>query len=260
MQYTLLEIVQTVLSSMDSDEVNSINDTVESQQVVEVVKTVYNDIVSRSGLAAHKIPFNLAASTDVTKPVLMTKPSNINTIDWIKYDCRMYGETSPNWVYVNFVPFDQFMSETQMLSTTESDVDTMTVISDGFTFTFHFKNNTAPSQYTTYNDNTLIFNAYDSSVENTLQSSKSLGWGSKNLQFIQLDTFVPDLPEDLFSLLINEAKSLAWAELKQTSHAKAEATARKNWTHLSKRKSHIPTSTFYSGSHGRDMFPNFGRK
>jgi hypothetical protein len=260
MQYTLLEIVQTVLSSMDSDEVNSINDTVESQQVVEVVKTVYNDIVSRSNLAAHKIPFNLAASADSSKPVLMTKPTNISTVDWVKYDCRLLGETDPNWNYINFKPFDTFMSQTQMLSPSESDVDSMSVTSDGFTFTFHFKNNTAPSSYTTYNDSTLIFNAYDSAVDSTLQSSKSLGWGNKNLSFTPLDTFVPDLPDDLFSLLINEAKSLAWTELKQTAHAKAESTARRNWTHLSKRKSHIPSGLFNSGSHGRDMFPNFGRK
>lgn len=245
---------------MDSDEINSINDTVESQQVMEVVKTVYNDIISRSNLAAHKIPFNLAASTDSTKPVLMTKPTNINTIDWIKYDCRLSGETDPSWNYITFEPFDTFMSMTQSLSPSESDVDSMTIVSDGFSFTFHYKNNTCPSMYTTYNDSTLIFNAFDSAVETTLQSSKSIGWGSKNLTFSPTDSFVPDLPEDLFSLLINEAKSLAWAELKQTTHSKAESTARRNWTHLSKRKSHIPVGNFYSGSHGRDMFPNFGRK
>jgi len=260
MQYTNLQIVQTILSSMDSDEINSVSDTVESQQVLEIVKTTYNDIVSRSNLAAHKIPFNLGASNDSTKPVLMTKPSNISTIDWIKYDCRLSTEVDPNWEYIPFEPFDTFMSMTQSLNPTESDVDTMTITSDGFTFTFHFKNNTSPSMYTVYGDGNLIFNAYDSTVDTTLQSTKSLGWGTKNLTFVSSDTFVPDLPDDLFSLLINEAKSLAWAELKQTAHAKAESTARRNWTHLSKRKAHVPSGSFYSGSHARDAFLNFGRK
>lgn len=245
---------------MDSDEVNSINDTVESQQVMEVVKTVYNDIVSRSDLASNKTPFNLAASADSSKPVLMTRPTNINTIDWVKYDCRMVTETNPNWVYIPFEPFDSFMSQTQMLVPSESDVDTMSITSDGFIFTFHFKNNTCPTMYTTYNDSTLIFNAYDSAVDTTLQSTKTMCWGSKNLTFVPSDTFVPELADDLFSLLINESKSLAWAELKQVPHAKAEASARKNWSHLSKKRAHIPSGKFYSNAHARDAFPNFGRK
>lgn len=261
MQYTLLEIVQTIESSMDSDEVNSIDDTVESQQVVEIVKTVYNDIVSRSGLALHKIPFNLGASTDSTKPVMMFKPSNISTIDWVKYDCHLSTETDPAWQYIPFMNFETFMSETQMLSPSESDVDTMSVTADGSIYTFHFKNNTAPSMYTVVGDETLIFNAYDSSVDTTLQATKSLAQGTKNLTFNPVDSFVPDLPDDMFSLLINEAKSLAWAELKQVPHAKAEVTAKKNWVHLAKNRVHVPsTSRFDGGTHPRQLGPNFGRK
>jgi len=74
MKYTLLELVQNILSSMDSDEVNSIVDTVEAQQVVAIVKTVYNDILTRGELNVQKTLFNLDASTISTKPVLMTKP------------------------------------------------------------------------------------------------------------------------------------------------------------------------------------------
>ncbi len=41
MKYTLLEIVQEILSDMDSDEVNSIDDTTESEQVATIVKSTY---------------------------------------------------------------------------------------------------------------------------------------------------------------------------------------------------------------------------
>jgi hypothetical protein len=36
---TLLEIVQDILSDMDSDEVNSINDSVESLQLAQMIKS-----------------------------------------------------------------------------------------------------------------------------------------------------------------------------------------------------------------------------
>ena len=38
---TVLEMVQDILNDMDSDEVNSINDTIEAQQVANTVRTVY---------------------------------------------------------------------------------------------------------------------------------------------------------------------------------------------------------------------------
>jgi hypothetical protein len=47
MKMTLLEIVQSTLSSMDSDAVNNINDTIESTQVAEVAKEVYYELDDR---------------------------------------------------------------------------------------------------------------------------------------------------------------------------------------------------------------------
>jgi hypothetical protein len=38
---TLLEIVQDVLNDMDSDEVNSISDTVEATQIANICRSVY---------------------------------------------------------------------------------------------------------------------------------------------------------------------------------------------------------------------------
>jgi hypothetical protein len=43
---TLLEMTQDILSDMDSDEVNSINDSVESLQVAQIIKTTYFNIVN----------------------------------------------------------------------------------------------------------------------------------------------------------------------------------------------------------------------
>ena len=53
MKYTLLEIVQEILSDMDSDEVNSIDDTVESQQVASIVRSAYMAIMSNRNWHTH---------------------------------------------------------------------------------------------------------------------------------------------------------------------------------------------------------------
>jgi len=259
MRYSLLDLTQNILSSMDSDEINSITDTTESLQVVQIIKTVYNDIISRGGMASGKTLFNLTASGDSAKPVLMTKPSNITNIEWLRYNGVAFGETDPNWTDLQFYPPDMFITMVQQMSPSDSDVDTMTHTVNGYTFTFNFRTDGSPTQYTSFDDNTLIFNSYDSAVDSTLQSSKMMGYGTRDYVFIEVDSFVPELAPDQFSLLLNEAKSLAWAELKQTPHLKAESTARKNWTHLAKSRRSIITGNFNSGVHARTDGPNFGR-
>jgi hypothetical protein len=253
MRYTLLELTQDILSSVDGEEVNSISDTTESNQVVKIIKTVYDDIQSRAQLPIQYTLFNLTASTDPTKPVLMTKPLTINCIDWVKYNRVIDGETDPLWVTMKFLPLEDFLYMTQNLRPSDSAVGTMTHTANTFTYTFHFRNDVSPQYFTSFDDNTLIFDSYDSAVDTTLQSSKTLCYGELTNVFIENDTWVPNLQPQQFSLLLNEAKSLAWAELKQASHQKAEVTARKNWVHLQSSKRTTPTHPDHSG-------PNYGRK
>jgi len=216
MRYTLLEITQDILSSMDSDEINSITDTVESDQVVTVIKTVYDDILSRSGLASEKILFNLTASGDNTKPVLMTKPSNVINVNWVQYNCIQTGDTDPNWIDMTYVPIHDFMIMTNNMTPSTTDVDSFSHTVNGFTFSFNYRNDRRPTYYTTFDDNTVVFDSFDSAVDTTLQTSKTLCSGTRDFTFTKDDGWVPELPPDKFALLLAEAKSLAWAELKQT--------------------------------------------
>ena len=47
MKLTLLEMVQDILSSMDSDEVNSITDSTEALQVARIIRDSYIEITDR---------------------------------------------------------------------------------------------------------------------------------------------------------------------------------------------------------------------
>jgi hypothetical protein len=260
MKYTLLELTQAVLSSMDSDEVNSINDTVESQQVVEVIKTVYDDIISRGDLQSNKTLFNLVPSGDITKPVLMTKPEGLDRVEWIKYNRMLVTEVDPLWNEMTFLSPGDFIEYTHNFNPSQSDVGSFDYIADGNVITFAYKNDSSPQYYTTIDDNTIIFDSYDSEVSSTLEASKTLAFGPRATSFVASDDFEPALQPNQFALLLNEAKSLAWAELKQTAHAKAEQSAKRNWRHLQKSRRGIPTGSLYSGGHPFDSFRNFARR
>ena len=45
---TVLDMTQKILSSMDSDDVNSISDTEESLQVVDIIEDTYHDMEVQS--------------------------------------------------------------------------------------------------------------------------------------------------------------------------------------------------------------------
>lgn len=260
MKYTLLELTKAVLSSMDSDEINSINDTVESQQVVEIIKTVYDDIISRGDLQSNKTLFNLVASGDTTKPTLMTKPENLDRVEWIKYNRMLTDDVDPIWEEMVFMPPGDFIEYIHNFNPSQDDVGTFDYVAEGNVITFAYKNSSSPQYYTTIDDEILIFDSYDSSVSTTLEASKTLAFGPRRTAFEASDDFEPVLQPNQFALLLNEAKSLAWAELKQTGHAKAEQTARRNWRHLQKTRIGIPTGLPGSGGHPFDRFRNFARR
>jgi len=252
MQYTLLQLTQAILSSMDGDEVNGIDDTVESSQVVEVIKTVYDDISSRGELPIQKSLFNLTASGDNTKPVLMTKPQTVSSIEWLRYDRQIDGSADPDWAEIQYMSPTEFFRRTYSLNPSETTVDSFTQTIDGSTITFFYKNDQGPNFYTTYDDGTIVFDAYDSEVDTTLQSSKSLAYGLKAQSFTRSDTWVPNLHDHQFAWLLSEAKSLAWAELRQATHVKAEMTARKHEV--------LNQKTKHSINYGKyDKGPNYGR-
>lgn len=252
--YTTLDYTQTILSSLDSDEVNSISDTVESLQVANIIKTVYNDIQARTDLPEHKTLFELTASGDTSAPNIMYRPSDIISIDWVQYDKILSTETDPNYQEITFMPIGQFLVMTNTQNTDEAWIDEVSLTISSDTVTFKYRNDTGPKYYTTFDDSTIVFDAYDSAVDTTLQKAKTRCYGKKDQAFQMTDTFVPFVDRDLSTLLLNEAKVLAFAELKQTQHAVAGQWARRGWVKSQKSKRAIDIQTDF------DRLPSFGRK
>src|SRR5882672_472594 len=116
MKYSLLELTQNILSRLDSDEVNSISDTTESQQVAKIVRNTYFNIMSRANLPENKTLFQLTASGDNALPVYMIRPDTVSRIEWIKYNKMTVTDTSDVYEYVTIVPLQQFLEMTDMLN------------------------------------------------------------------------------------------------------------------------------------------------
>lgn len=251
---TLLELVQSILASVDGDEVNSITDTQEARQVASTLEDTYYDIVSRLDLPEHYSMFELEASGDNAKPTIMYLPSTCLKLLWVKYNNILSTETSPSYVEVKSLPFKEFTDRMYMLTTDDTNVETFSHTIGTDTIDFMYTNDAFPTYYTTPDDYMLIFDSYDSDEDTTLQKNKTVAYGQLSPTFTLEDSFTPDLDEGLFSLLLNEAKVVVHAEQRQQDHAVARQKARKHWI-----RSQIDKQAIKTGS-ALDYIPDYGRR
>lgn len=243
MRYTLLEMTQLILSAMDSDEINSISDTTESYQIANMARSVFYDMCVDMNFPCYETLFQLEASGNTAKPVLMTVPVTlVREVKWVKYDNvdSVLNETNSNYCDVTPLNFHDFLERQRGLRNGTSNVGQMAVVTGGETFNFMYMTNQFPMYYTTIKDNTFIFDAYRSDLDTTLQKSKTMCMGMQYEVFLLEDSYVPNLEPDQFSYFINKLKVRAFNELKQQENKEAIQETRRQKIVQQKRKRQVP--------------------
>jgi len=279
MRRTLLDMTQDILSSMSSDEVNSIGDTSESLQVANTIKQKYFDIISRVPLTDLEGLLQLQPSLDPSTPVLMYVPEDVEYIEWLKYfdnnttgtntsngfqhslnvDVTPSGNSTgmipPGYLDVEILTNLDFINLTSDYNPEESNVESFEFNQGvpGENYTFYYKNDRSPQFCTVLNNKYIVFDSYDSQVDDTLQATKTMAWGRKSPSFRMEDSFIPELNDEQFPLLFNEAKQTAFFELKQQAHQLADRETRRGWSTVQKTKSVANKPTYF------DALPNYGR-
>ncbi len=219
---TLLEITQDILSDMDSDEVNSISDTQESLQVAQIVRSTYYNIVDGKDFPFLYEMFQLSTSGTTTRPTHMTLPDTVADLKWIKYDNKELGGTKDLYQKIQYKHPEDFLDITDARDVSDTKV---TAIADTSSVTINIFNERGPQYFTSFDDEVLVFDAYDSAKETNLQNTSTQAYGKQSVTWSVTDTFTPDLPVQMFSYLLNEAKSACFVTLKQMPNAKVEQQA-----------------------------------
>ncbi len=347
---TLLDMTQNVLSSLSSDEVNSIGDNVESQQIALILKNKYYDIVNRTELPEHSQLIQLEPSLSAITPVEMLVPDDVTGIKWIKYfntnifnnvntttathgvnvdikptilwsttssttntiglgsltfivssaalsikvgqqatatsgsnsvtgNVTSYSSTTlvinitskqgsgtfnswiinaistnnqavPGYQYVTILPIDQFIDRVNTFNPSEINVRSFQFTNNinGFpgNYTFYYKTDRQPSYCCILSNFNVIFDAFDNTQDSTLQANKTMCWARVFPKWQMVDSFIPNLDDEQFTLLLNEAKALAYFELKQSIHPKAEQEIKRGWSTVQKNKAVVNRPTYFN--------------
>lgn len=228
-QTTVLEITQRVLSAIDSDNVSTIDETVESEQVFLLVKTVYDNLLDDFPWYHLRERGNLEVTSTAH---IMKIPDNVTHVMElvIRYDGEKVYYKTPNEM-------------TDLLNgrdTTLSTVDSNGAVND-----------TDPNYWTTYDDENIIFDSYDG----TLVTSYTDCWFAVTPDKLTTGNDIPDLPEGLSSVLLWGVLEEAFRTLKgdETAASRYENKYRKG---LAKAKRWARNINKKESTFGQD----YGRK
>jgi len=230
---SLLEIVQDILNDIDGDEVNGVDDTTESAQVAQIVKSTYYSMMTNKDWPHTRRLLTIAPSGDAALPTHMKIKDEIKKLCFVNYDSAKI-EDGLKRVYreLKYVEPDDFLRMSNGRDNTQAVVET--IIEPSSLIKLNIRNDQAPTYFTSFDDTTLVFDSYDASVDDTLQSSKVQAYGYIVPQFLMLDDFVPDLPVHAFTKLLEESKSRAAVKIRQVADQKAEQESRRQGAWLSR--------------------------
>lgn len=245
---TLLEMTQDILSDMDSDNVNSISDTIESLQVAQIIETTYYELLNNRYWPHSADLIRLEASGTASRPTHMKIPDVVTVIHWIKYDKRESVADKKKLLPVEYIEPVKFV---EYIYTRDSEDATVQSVTDPSNIVLLIKNDRAPTYWTSFDDEWVVMDSFNSDIDSTLQSSKTVAHGEKEPTWTTDDSFVPDLPVHAFPMLLAEAKSVCFSTLKQAANPKAEQQSSRQRRYLALNKSKVTEGFSY---------PNYGRK
>ena len=245
---TLLEIVQDTLSDMVSDEVNSIDDTVESQAVAAIVRSVCESMWANRNWPHMKNLIQLDSLVDTARPVYLKLPERLKELISISYDKRKITETSTKYRELTYKSPEDFL---KLVSQRDEDKPEVISVQDFSGITLLIYNNKAPDFWTSFDDVHIVTDSYDASVDSTLKKSKTACTAFITPQFVRSNEAVPELPEEAFPALISEVKSTAFYDLKQMANEKEEKRSILHQRWLSRKAWR---------TNGGVKYPDFGRK
>ena len=226
---TILDMTNNILSAMDSDEVNNISDTMESEQVAEVLKETYFAMIDELNLPNTEELFHLESAVAAT-PTKMKIPDDVHDVYWVKYNTDTTGSEA-TYTEMKYLSPKDFIDHVLRRNETASNITKITDSVDLLIIT-----DAMPTYWTSFDNEYIILDAYLLTTEANLQTQKSTCHGIKEPTWSTTNSFIPDIPTNLFSLLLSEAKSTAFFNIKQVANSKEEQKARRQRIALRKNK------------------------
>jgi hypothetical protein len=230
MKMSLLEMVQDILNDLDSDEVNDLDDTIESQQVAQIIKTCYFEMIANRNWPHTRKLVQLEASGSLARPNYLKLPDALKEL--VSFSYNVGTVTEPRFVELKYKEPDAFL---RYISSRNNSSGNLVVVNDFSGVQLNIFNNTDPQFWTSFDDTYLVTDSYNIDADDTLKKSKTQCIAYLTPVWQRTNESIPDLPAEAFPALLEEAKSTASLALKQMANQKAEQKANRQQRWLSRK-------------------------
>jgi hypothetical protein len=249
---SLLTMTQKILSAMDSDEINTIEDSgnVEARQVVDIIEDTYYEFMN------NHLDWNYLRKTkeilglsDSAYPTTLQIPDSVVEIEKLRYDVSTVTATNLNYKTLTYVSPQDFLDKVLSRNSDESNVEQYDV--KGTDTPVLVFNDAAPKFWTSFDETYITIDAYDSAVDSTLRGNKTLVYCVDIPTFnANSDEYVPECPIQVFPTLMAECKKACFFYLKQQQTPTDEKRALRGINKL-KRKDYRAHERLHSRGYGR---------
>lgn len=246
---TVLQYVQATLGVMDSDEVDSINDTTESMQIAALLYDIYFELINRQEWSFMRGALTVTSNADTTNPTQCTLPENCKRLRNLAYNIDTAGGFQRQELkYLDPVTFLRRFSggvsagNRLLVSCTDKY---------GVDLQFYVNTDRMPSFWTSFDDQTIFTDAYNATIESTLTTQKIIAWGDRIPSFDVEDDFIPDLPDHMIPLLQHTLNGASMQTLKQQESPMDAIRERRQTAQARRAESKLTRKTYYWNKFGR---------
>ena len=220
MAKTLLQVVKNALAAMDSDSVDTIylqdGGTEESEQIAMFAEGLFEHMHAIYDWPYTKLLTQLDAVSDNTKPNYLKIPQDVIEIEWLKY-----RDQDVTWLD----PLD-FLELCNARIESESDITAVTGYEGN---TIKIRNDLDPTYYTSFDNEYLVFDSLDTTVDTTLQNTHTDVYVVKQPSFTISDTYTLEIPDSMLPLFEAELKREASLRLRMQDSPIDAKRALANW-------------------------------
>ena len=199
MSRTLLYTTQRVLEKLNLDPVDGISDTEDALLISREAESTFYDLMSRAEWKEHVDLIEVNSFSDLDSPTLLELGAEVHTIKSVRYDVTTTDDVNKHIRKIQWLEPEDFLEKSYRLNTSTDYVEE-TVYKD---FPIFVCNNKMPHYYTSFDNKTLVFDSYDAEVEDTLIGTKTICHGETVPTWLQDDTFVIPLEDNLYPLYLS---------------------------------------------------------
>lgn len=251
MQLTVRDVVVTYMERTSGFPIDSITDLDESMQVASVARDVFYEFLQLyPNLAVQQKDRTLDSLGDSTRPNYLVLPDKINNMreSVFYYNIAEGGDETVSYKRIHYVTPLEFLERTAHYSDQDPDTEVVTGL-DGVKMVV--LNDTMPDFFTSFDDKHLVFNSYDSSIDTTLQASKSRVVSNELPVWVMEDDFLIPIPDHLTSTYLNMVLDQAYNDIRQERNALIAQKARRDRIKLQQDSARVGSGGRTKKTYGR---------